>query len=244
MRAAAWAGLALLALAPARAVDLQPFVVDHHARADSDADLRFLTDGPAGSHGFVRAEGGHLVTADGRRLRLWGVNDAGFTPGSALLPPHADAEVYAAELERLGINAVRFQFLDLSKEQHAGTTSGPMTATPSGLIAPGNDSRSLDPEQLDRLDYLVSRLKAHGVYVDLNLNVGRRYLPGDGVPDAELIGPAKAMTYFEPRLIELQKEYARELLTHVNPYTRSDYAHEPAGPSVRKRRSASESSRA
>ncbi len=221
--------LALLALGPAGAADLQPFAVDHFRRADSDADLRFLTEGPAGSHGFVRAEGGHLVTADGRRLRLWGVNDAGFTPGSALLPPHADAEVYAAELERLGVNAVRFQFLDLSKEQQPGTTSGPMTSTPSGLIAAGrNDSRELDPGQLDRLDFLVARLKAHGVYIDLNLNVGRRYLPGDGVPDAELIGPAKAMTYFEPRLIELQKEYARELLTHVNPYTRTDYAHEPA----------------
>ena len=46
--------------------------------------------------------------------------------------------------------------------------------------------------------------------------------------DRELLGFAKALTYFNPRLIELQKEYARQLLTHRNPYTGNEYRHEPA----------------
>ena len=33
---------------------------------------------------------------------------------------------------------------------------------------------------------------------------------------------------FDPRLIELQKEYARKILTHLTPYTKTEYRHEPA----------------
>jgi hypothetical protein len=36
------------------------------------------------------------------------------------------------------------------------------------------------------------------------------------------------MTLYDPRLIALQKEYARKLLTHVNPYTGLAYREEPA----------------
>jgi hypothetical protein len=41
----------------------------------------------------------------------------GLVKGSALLPPHKDAEVAAAELARMGVNCVRFQFLDLPDKQ-------------------------------------------------------------------------------------------------------------------------------
>ncbi len=209
-------------------IPLVPFTVDHEARVDSPADVRFLLDAPAGKHGFIRSMHGHLYTADGHRIRFWGVNVAGFTPGSALLPPHADAARFAAELARLGVNCVRFQFLDLPKRQRP-YRGEPATSPPSGLIAGGrDDSRALDPGQLDRLDYLIAQLKANGIYIDLNLNVGRRYRAGDGVPDYKLIGVAKGVTYFQPRLIALQKEYARELLTHLNPYTHLEYRHDPA----------------
>jgi hypothetical protein len=36
------------------------------------------------------------------------------------------------------------------------------------------------------------------------------------------------MTYVGPRLPELQREYARLLLTRCNPYTVSEYRNEPA----------------
>jgi len=110
---------------------------------------------------------------------------------------------------------VRFHFLD--------------SRAPAGLIdARRGDSRSLDPAQLDRLDFFVAQVKSRGIYTNLNLNVGRIYKAGDEVQDYELLGFAKALTYFDPRLLELQKEYARQLLTHRNPYTKSEYRHEPA----------------
>ena len=78
------------------------------------------------------------------------------------------------------------------------------------------------------MDYLVYQLKLNGIYTNFNLNVGRVYKSGDGVQDYSLIGVAKAVTYFDPRLVELQKEYARQLLTHHNPYTKTSYNDEPA----------------
>ncbi|HSU31682.1 MAG TPA: hypothetical protein VLJ11_10640 [Bryobacteraceae bacterium] len=237
--------LLLLALAPVPAQEAAPnptlsdFPIDNFASTTSPADVRFLLDAPAGKHGFIGVSGGHLATPDGKRIRFWGVNLAGWTKGSALLPPHHDAEVYASTLARLGINCVRFQFLDLpdrqpSRPANARATRqsravGGESQRPLGLIdGSREDTRSMDPEQLDRLDYLVYQLKLNGIYVDFNLNVGRVYKSGDGVKDYSLIGVAKAITYFDPRLVELQKEYARQLLTHRNPYTKTSYNDEPA----------------
>jgi hypothetical protein len=109
----------------------------------------------------------------------------------------------------LGINCVRFHFLDRTTNQ-----------TPKGLIdGTHNDSRVFDKDQLDRLDYFIYQLKQRGIYSDLNLKVGRDYKPGDEVPDSNLIGVAEAMTYVGPRLLKLQREYARLLLPHYAPYT-------------------------
>ncbi|MFZ5831221.1 MAG: hypothetical protein ACOY3P_14110, partial [Planctomycetota bacterium] len=90
------------------------------------------------------------------------------------------------------------------------------------------DTRQIDPASLDRLDFLISEFKKRGIYSNLNLNVGRRFRPGDGVRDADKLGYGKSATYFNPRLIELQHEFARQLLTHENPYTGTEYRHEPA----------------
>jgi len=81
---------------------------------------------------------------------------------------------------------------------------------------------------LDRLDFWVAELKKRGIYIDLNLNVGRSYKPGDGVADSDKIRWGKGLTFYDPRLIELQKEYAKALLTHRNPYTKLEYRAEPA----------------
>lgn len=200
-------GRALLAAEPA----MEPFVVDWSSPADSPVDLSCLLSAPAGKDGFVRVADGHLVRPDGGRFRVWGIN----ATGKACLPSKEDATKIAAHLARYGINCVRFHFLDVP--------------APRGLIAAGRtDTRALDPDTLDRMDFFIARLKDRGIYSDLNLNVARPYKQDDGVADRELLGFAKALTYFDPRLIELQKEYARQLLTHVNPYTHHEYRYEPA----------------
>ncbi len=194
---------------------LKPFVMDHRAAASSPADVSFLLDAPAGKHGFILVQNGHLVRGDGKRIRFWGVHLTDWSRGSVMLPPKQDAPMWAAILARFGVNCVRLHFLDL--------------ASPRGIIdSSRNDSRAFDPQQLNRLDFLVAELKKRGIYVDLNLNVGRSYKAGDGITDFDKIRWGKGLVLFDPRLIELQKEYARQILTHFNPYTKSEYRNEPA----------------
>lgn len=177
-------------------------------------DLSFLDDAPAGKEGFIRIRDGHFVKPDGTRIRFWGVHLTDWSPGSVLLPPKEDIPMWAGTLAHFGVNIVRLHFLDLN--------------APRGIIdASRNDTQSFDPEQLDRLDFLVSELKKRGIYVDLNLNVGRSYKAGDGVVDFDKIRWGKGLILFDPRLIELQKEYARKLLTHVNAYTGLEYRKDP-----------------
>jgi hypothetical protein len=197
---------------------LQPFTIDHRKAllAHSPVDVSFLLDAPAGKHGFVRAEGAHLVTGDGKRIRFWGVNVTDWSKGSLMVPSKEDAPLWAATLARFGVNCVRLQFLDLP--------------TPRGLIdAKRDDTRALDLEAFDREDFFIAELEKRGIYINFNLLVGRPFKAGDGVRDYEKIREgAKGISLFDPRIIELQKEYARQLLVHSNPYTKLEYRNDPA----------------
>jgi hypothetical protein len=197
---------------------MTPFSMDHRraALAHSPVDVSFLLDAPAGKHGFVKVQDGHLATGDGQRIRFWGVNITDWSSGSRQIPSKDDAAFWAGTLARFGVNCVRFQFLDLE--------------VPRGLIKSGTgNTRSLDVEQLDREDYFIAELEKRGIYVDFNLLVGRPFAEGDGVKDAKTLRQgAKGTSFFDPRLIELQKECAQQLLSHLNPYTKRKYTDDPA----------------
>ncbi len=187
----------------------QPFVMDWSTHAATAVDLRGTLDAPAGREGFIRAGDGHLFLANGARFRIWGVNLC----GPSCFPEKEEAVAIADRLARLGVNCVRFHHMDSAWSVLIDKTR--------------SDSRSLDPQALDRLDFLIAEFKKRGIYANLNLNVGRRFKRGDGVRDADKLGYGKSCTYFNPRLIELQHEYVRQLLTHRNPYTGSEYRSEP-----------------
>ena len=151
---------------------------------------------------------GHLF-AGGKRFRIFGVNMA----FGANFPTHEAAEKVAGRLAKFGINCVRFHHMD-------------MFSAPAGIFA--KDGVALDPERFDRLDYFIAQLKARGIYADLNLHVSRTY---PDRPKAEKQGSEnydKGVDNFSAQQIALQKDFARDLLTHVNPYTKTAYAQEPA----------------
>jgi len=190
---------------------MQPFVMDWRDNAAPLVDLSSFLEAPAGRSGYITIKDGHFVTPEGRRFRIWGVN---FT-GAACFPSREDAPVVVAHLARFGINCVRFHFLD---------ANGAMSLFLRGR----DDTRELDPKQLDTLDYFIAELKKRGIYTNLNLNVGRTYRKGDGVRDYEYLGFAKIVNSFDEQVQMLHKEYAQQLLTHRNPYTGAQYRHEPA----------------
>lgn len=186
-------------------------------------DFSHLLDAPAGKHGFVQAKNGHLYFEDGVRVRFLGFNIA----TRSNTPDHATAEKLAERFASLGVNVIRLHAAD-----------APIGNTPcswsSCREAPLLDyekgtSRLFNPEGLDRFDYLIAQLKARGIYLHIDLVVARAFLEGDGLDYPGGVNSCmKRYPMYNARLIELQKEYAKELLCHVNPYTGLALKDDPA----------------
>ncbi|MEI6501074.1 MAG: carbohydrate binding domain-containing protein, partial [Armatimonadota bacterium] len=193
-------------LAPANPLNLIPFVLPWDDNTPSITNVSAWLDKPAGAKGFVVPRDGHLYTGDAR-LRFVGTN----ITASSAFPEHGDAEKVAARLAKFGVNCVRFHHME-----------APWT---SDNIFSGN-KLAINPAQLEKLDYFIAQLKANGLYSNLNLHVSRVY-PGfptwEGMPEF-----FKGVDLFYPPMIQMQKDYARDLLTHLNPYTKTRYVDEPA----------------
>ena len=158
---------------------------------------------------FVGSDG-HFHTQQGR-IRFFGTN---LVAGGAF-PLKEKAAFIAARLRKMGFNLVRFHHMDNPWSQQS-------------LFEWGQDTRHLNPVTLDRLDFLLAKLKENGIYANINLHVSRTVTTMDGVPDADSIPNfGKGVFYFDPHLIALQKEFARQLLRHVNPYTGLALADDP-----------------
>jgi hypothetical protein len=174
-------------------------------------DLSRYIPAPAGKFGRVVVRNGHFAFANGGRARFWGSGTANWDPAKS------DSDRIARQLVRDGINLVRFHGMDAQDRSKS-------------IFDPNSDKTDrLDPVKLDLMDYHFANLKKHGIYVDLNLLTKRRYLAGDGVMDADKLPEGgKCAALFDSRLIQLQKDYDRLLLNHVNPYTGLAYKDDPA----------------
>lgn len=188
-----------------------PFVIGE-IDPQSPLSLSAYNARAAGANGFVRIQGGHFVDGKGRRLRFLGTN---VTFANAF-PDKAQAPQIARRMAALGMNVVRFHHMDNQVK-------------PRGIWDPAfKDKQHLDAEQLDRLDWFIYQLKLSGIYVDLNLHVSRTLGPADGLAGTDAFDNYnKGIDNFSARMIELQKNYARDLLTHQNPYTKTRYVDEP-----------------
>ena len=184
-----------------------PFVIPALGDAQTAAsplNLSFLSPDAAGASGFLRARGEQIVDGRGRVVPLFGTNITDYS----VMPPKQSAIPIAARLRELGVNFVRLHYYEWAP-------------APDGITQ--NDRQSLDPTKLDQMDWLIYQLKNHGVYVDLNLHIARRY---PGLPDSwDWMG--KGIDRVHPAFIDSQKQFARDLLTHVNPYTKTAYVNEP-----------------
>ena len=184
------------------------FVIPGLDATQTPVDMSFLNPEPAGSAGSVRIENGYFIDGAGKRLKFLGTN----LTFSGAFPDKDVAPKMAAHLRKLGINVVRFHHMDNSP-------------SPRGIWL--DDRKSFAPEQLDKLDWIIYQFKQHGIYSNINLHVSRNY---PGLPDdiARTFQFGKVLDHFYRPFIEMQKEYARELLTHENPYTGTTYTQEPA----------------
>lgn len=153
--------------------------------------------------------GGSQFTRTGKPVRIWGVN----LSFAANFPTHEDASRVAIRLAAAGVNSVRCHHMDTAQ-------------WPRGIWN-AKDGRAIEPEALDRLDYFINELAKRGIYININLHVGRAHSRYLGLPEPNREYD-KISGIFTPALVTAQKQYAHELLTHVNPYRKVRYADDPA----------------
>ncbi len=191
---------------------LFPFVIPWDDASKTSVDVSNLNPAPLSAVSRITVKDGHFFDATGRRVRFLGCN---FSMG-ANFPFKEDADSIAARLHKYGFNAVRLHHMDFAP-------------TPSGIFDPTSPTtQRLDPAQVDKLDYLLAALKKNGIYVDLNLKVSRTFTAADGVADADKLPTLdKVACWFDPRMLELQQQYATQLLDHTNPYTGMRWADDP-----------------
>ena len=176
-------------------------------------DFSWLNDGPVGNHGFVTTKNGHFVFEDGTPVKFFGVN-LGFQMAR---PDKKVAEAVAEDLYRSGANMARIHAID---------------CTYGGIIDYNQETtQHFDPVELDKLDYLFYCLREKGMYIHMDMTAGRAFKAADGFTDEELeylSENARAVRFFDERIIQLECKFITDYLTHRNPYTGLRYVDDPA----------------
>lgn len=183
----------------------------------SITNMSAFLDAPAGKYGFVQ------VTPDGHfrfenrdeNIRFVGVVNVAI----ANFPTFVQSRILAARMAKFGINLVRIHLIDVEGQYGLFQNSA-------------SNTTELSTVRFDKMDYLVKCLKDKGIYYNFCIHSGRIYKTGDTTDAPIQNDQSKYSTLFNQRLITLQKNYARQTLAHVNPYTGLSYADDPGMMSV------------
>ncbi len=177
----------------------------------SALDFSHRLDAPAGKYGPVIMREGRTVFRDRPEVpaRFYGCN-LNFT---VQYLEKAQAEQLADRLAAAGYNAVRIHHHD------------------NGLRNPAGDETGLNTDNLDRLEYLIACLKKRGLYITSDLYVSRKFTGAEfaGLPAGTGSNVNfKALIFAFPPAMENWKNFARNWLSHVNPYTGLALKDDPA----------------
>lgn len=186
----------------------------------SPVDLSFLNKDhrPAGRDGFVRADGDRLVFGDGTPARFWGANLAAYALFST---PRENVPQQARRMARLGYNLMRIHHHDSQ------------WVTPNVFGKKAETTRQLDPAALEALDWWIKCLKDEGIYVWIDIEVGRTLKPADqlGPGASEIIagkGGLNGLSYYNTDIQKLMREFQERYLSRVNRHTGLAYKDDPA----------------
>jgi len=178
----------------------------------SALDLSFLLDPPAGKYGRLTVDGGNFVFEKSPRkpCRFAGLNVC-FWNGTVFTREESDR--VADRIAACGFNLVRLHAFDKALAARGGT-----------------NTTDLDPEQLDRFDYLLHVLKKRGIYVTIDLFINRAMKEGElpGVSRPGRWDVMKAAIPVMDAAMENWKIFSSNLLNHVNPYEGVAWKDEPA----------------
>ncbi|MCK4601081.1 MAG: hypothetical protein KAU28_01360, partial [Phycisphaerae bacterium] len=174
---------------------------------DAALDLRHLNEKLAGQSGFVKRRRDKFALGGGKEVRFWAVNVSSRNAAQN----RASVDYLARKLAKLGVNMVRYH---------------------SPLFSRTGDVTKLDPKKLDDLHYLVAAMKKQGIYTAISFYFPLWFdiKPHYGIAGYESAKNKRpfALLFFQPRMQEIHKAWATQLLTTKNPYTGTALAKEPA----------------
>jgi hypothetical protein len=190
--------------------------------SSSPVDLSFLNKGeiPAGKRGFLTVNRDQLVFADGTPARFWGTN---LTSYALFTTSPENVRIQARRLSQLGFNLVRLH-------HHDSLWVEPNIFGEPGIL----DTQTLSSSMLEQLDWWLSCLKDEGIYVWLDLHVGRRFKPGDRIPGFDEIrkggqtADPKGYSYVNTGIRSALQRFNEDFLNHLNKHTGKRYKEEPA----------------
>ncbi|MBU3740949.1 MAG: hypothetical protein FGM24_01560 [Candidatus Kapabacteria bacterium] len=216
-RLAVVAALALLCLAPT--VFAQPLTDPYPFAFGPTVQIDTALLGPvepAGAKGRVKlSDDGHLVSADGERLRLYGVT----IQFGGCFPDSATAIATARRLRALGVNLVRFTGFDY------------VLVPPISFFDGGTTTGGVNAERMRRFDWFMHQLKQQGIYSVLTFYAAWQPLPDDGVRQYDSVGwGCRVPIFFDRTAQQIHRNMMRSVLEHVNPFTGNAYKDEPAMP--------------
>ncbi len=175
--------------------------------------LGILTEPAKPANDRISVKDGHFVWQDGSRARFFGT----LFYYTGVYPDSADAITIARQLRAYGFNAVRFNAFDYSTWQSAS------------LFERNAERFAFNEEQIKRFDWFVYQLKQNGIYIHLPLHSRRTVGANDGISNSDsLPSLLRGVSYFDPEIQDAHRQVIRKILTHRNPYTKTQYKNEPA----------------
>ena len=198
-----------------------PWPTDILDWSTAPVDLSFLNaaEKPAGKHGFLHAINGELRFDDGTVARFWGTNVVAFSLFATV--SSSAVKQQARRLSELGFNLVRLHHIDSDWVQ----------PNIFGRNAP--DTQRLDEESLAKLDWWIKCLEDEGIYIWLDLHVGRRLTAGDKIDDFAEISKGqrtatlKGYAYVNASMQQAMQRFDDAYLNHVNHFTGLRYKDDP-----------------
>lgn len=189
-----------------------PFLIPWDDTAHTVTDQAWSVDAPAGKYGFLKTtpEGHFRFDGDAKRVRFNGFVNV----TSSNYPDSADALLMAARLRKLGTNFLRVHLTD----NEWGTALYSSTGT----------SLAFEPTRMRKMDWFLKCLRDQGIYYNFCIQSARVFRAVDGAPAPVTNDMGKIVSIFDSSLIGIQKEWARMLAQHVNPFTNLAYKDDPA----------------
>jgi len=188
----------------------------------SPVDLSFLNapEKPAGKRGFLKVVKDKLIFEDGTPVRFWGTN---LTAHALFGTTRENVKRQARRLSELGFNLVRLH-------HHDSPWVNP------NIFGDQNsqDTQTLSPAMLEKLDWWIKCLKDEGIYIWLDLHVQRNLKPGDRIDGFDEIAAGKPLAdlrgynYVNPSIQHAMRRFNEAYVNRGNLYTGIRYKDDPA----------------